>query len=119
MGGSVAERVGRLDWPAVEQSLDERGYATTPHLLSRAECVALARLFTDERRFRSRVDMARFRFGVGEYKYFAAPLPPLVTALRTHLYRRLVPVANRWAAALGASERYPPELRPYLARCHA
>ena len=63
--GSVADRLRRLDWPAIEQSLDERGYATTPRLLGRAECAALARLFTDERRFRSRVDMARFRFGVG------------------------------------------------------
>ena len=27
-----------------------------------------------QRRFRSRVEMERFRFGKGEYKYFAAPL---------------------------------------------
>ena len=62
--------------------------------------------------------MARHRFGEGEYKYFAAPLPPLVGALRTHVYPRLVPVANRWADAL-AAERYPPTLAAYLARCAA
>ncbi len=63
--------------------------------------------------------MARFRFGVGEYKYFAAPLPPLVAALRAHLYRRLAPIANRWQEALGAAERFPDALAEYLARCAA
>jgi hypothetical protein len=115
---SIAERLARLDWATIEAHLDEHGWATTPRLLGRAECVALARLFTDERRFRSRVDMARFRFGAGEYKYFTTPLPEIVGTLRTQLYRRLVPVANRWASALG-SEAFPNDLRQYLARCHA
>ena len=63
--------------------------------------------------------MARYRFGVGEYKYFAAPLPEPVAALRTALYRRLAPVANRWMEALGSDERFPPDLGSYLARCAA
>jgi len=79
----------------------------------------LGRLFDDDRRFRSRIDMARYRFGVGEYKYFAAPLPEPVAALRTALYRRLAPVANRWMEALGSPERYPADLGSYLARCAA
>jgi hypothetical protein len=87
-------------------------------LLDAEECARLAALYPDGRRFRTRVDMARHRFGEGEYKYFAAPLPRLVAELRTHLYPRLVPVANRWAATLG-TEPYPPTLRAYLARCAA
>ena len=68
------------DWrawtgPALEAQLDERGYARTPPLLTQEECGALVELYGDERRFRSRVDMARYRFGVGEYQYFASPLP--------------------------------------------
>ncbi len=115
----IRERIARLDWPAIAQSLDERGHATTPRLLEAGECAALVQLYTDERRFRSRIDMARYRFGEGEYKYFAAPLPPLVQALRVHLYRRLAPIANRWMEALGAPDRYPAELAPYLAQCAA
>jgi uncharacterized protein len=115
---SIRDRVVRLDWPAIERSLDERGYATTPALLDAEECARLAALYGDDRRFRTRVDMARHRFGDGEYKYFAAPLPALVMALRTHLYPRLVPVANRWAAALGL-EPFPPTLAAQLARCAA
>jgi uncharacterized protein len=63
--------------------------------------------------------MARYRFGLGEYKYFAEPLPRVVAALRVHVYRRLAPIANRWSAALGVAERYPPELDAWLARCAA
>ena len=116
---SVAARLATLDWAALEHMLEERGHAITPPLLQPAECADLVRLYGDERRFRSRVDMARFRFGVGEYRYFAEPLPPLVAALRTHVYRHLAPIANRWTAALGGAERYPPELARYLVRCAA
>jgi len=116
---TIADRLARLDWRGIAEALDARGYATTPSVLAPAECAALARLFRDERRFRSRIDMARYRFGVGEYKYFAEPLPRIVAALRAQLYRRLAPIANRWMEAVGAVERYPPELVAYLARCAA
>ena len=61
--------------------------------------------------------MARYRFGVGEYKYFAAPLPQLVGAFRNHAYRRLAPIANRWMEALGDAERFPAALTTFLAHC--
>ena len=70
--------------------------------------------------------MSRFRFGVGEYKYFAAPLPPVVQSLREEFYSRLAPMANRWGDRLrrkpeGRSQKseFPPSLDDFLARCHA
>ena len=42
-------------------------------------------LYPDRECFRSRVVMERLRYGVGEYKYFARPMPPLVEDLRTAL----------------------------------
>src|SRR5206468_11752061 len=115
---SIAIRVARLDWQAIELALDERGHATTPPLLAPAECTALARLFRDDRRFRSRIDMARYRFGVGEHKYFAEPLPRLVAALRAEAYPRLAPIANRWDSALGGrGKAYPEDLERFLAVC--
>src|ERR1043165_2417296 len=102
---SIAARLGRRDWEAIAHALEERGYATTPPLLLAAECAALVRMFADEGRFRSRIDMARYRFGVGQYKYFAAPLPPLVAALRTHAYPYLAPLANRGMERLGLPDR--------------
>jgi hypothetical protein len=115
---SVSERVRRLDWAALEAALDTQGHARAP-LLDAAECRALAALYDDDRRFRSKIDMAPRRFGLGEYKYFAYPLPRLVQSLRTELYRRLAPVANRFAERLHLRAHHPPALREYLARCHA
>ena len=119
MRSSIATRVARLDWGAVARALDEHGYATTPPLLTARECAGLITLFDDPRRFRSRVDMARLRFGVGVYKYFARPLPPVVAALRAHVYPHLAPLANRWMEQLRLAERYPPTLAEFVAVCAA
>jgi hypothetical protein len=113
----IAARVAALDWPAIEASLSELGYAKTPPLLTPEECAELIALYPDDARFRSRIDMARYRFGVGDYKYFAAPLPPLVTALRRATYPRLAGVANRWSTVLRAKTRYPERLEEMLALC--
>jgi hypothetical protein len=114
---SIAARLDRVDWAAVARALDERGWATTPPVLTAGECAHLIGLYPEERRFRSRVDMARFRFGEGEYKYFANPLPPLVLGLRRHAYPHLAPVATAWETALGGAHRYPPALDDFLGRC--
>jgi len=63
--------------------------------------------------------MARHGYGVGDYKYFRYPLPPLVTALRRALYPHLAPVARRWAPALGLDPDLPGTLGGFLASCHA
>jgi hypothetical protein len=110
----------KLDWPSLEASLDDQGFAPIPPILTPKECESLASLYPDDSHFRSRIEMERFRFGVGEYKYFAAPLPPIVQALREQLYERFAPTANRWAARLkaGATREYPDTLDAYLRRCH-
>jgi len=115
--GELGRALDKVDWGEVEASLWARGYATTPALLAPDECAVLAALYADDRRFRSRVDMARYRFGEGEYKYFAEPLPALVAALRARVYPRLAPIANGWMQALGARERYPETLERFLAVC--
>jgi hypothetical protein len=113
----VQARLDALDWGAIERSLWEFGYARTPPVLTPDECAGLIALWGDDARFRSRIDMARYRFGVGEYKYFAHPLPPLVQALREGAYPPLAAIANRWEAALGAATRHPADLASLLARC--
>jgi hypothetical protein len=112
------DRLSSFDWPDVETRLDATGWALLPGLLSPAECAATAALYDDDARFRSHVIMARHGFGQGEYKYFADPLPDLVTELRGALYPRLVSVANRWHEALGLAVRFPPTHAAFLRRCH-
>jgi uncharacterized protein len=113
----IETRVQRLDWKAIEQELWSSGYAKTPALLTPSECAELIELYTDAARFRRRIDMTRHRFGVGEYQYFAEPLPALVQSLRLSTYPPLAAIANRWMEALRQSQRYPVDLPRFLALC--
>ncbi len=115
----VEHRLASVNWSRAARALDEHGYATIPALLEPAECAELAAMYDERERFRSRVVMERLRFGVGEYKYFARPLPPVVAALRAAVYPRLAPIANRWSRAMGDSEPYPAELARFLEICRA
>jgi hypothetical protein len=114
---TIDERVAALPWAELTRSLWERGYAWSRGFLRGPECAGVASLYGEGSAFRSRVEMARHRFGEGEYKYFAAPLPPLVADLRRALYPPLALVANRWAEALGAPERFPARIEGLLRRC--
>ncbi|HUM11759.1 MAG TPA: 2OG-Fe(II) oxygenase [Myxococcaceae bacterium] len=104
------------DWTA---ALEATGHGVIPGLLPSRDCAAIAALYEEPARFRSKVVMAKHGFGRGEYQYFAHPLPEAVSALRRSLYEALVPAANRWAKALGKQSQYPDRLEEYLDRCHA
>jgi uncharacterized protein len=116
---SVADRVAAIEWPAVAEALDAEGFATLEGLLTPAECRDVTSLYDHDELFRSRVVMASHGYGRGEYKYFAYPLPELVFALRTTLYPRLTPIANRWNDAMGIDVSFPAEHASFVERCHA
>lgn len=113
----LAARAAALPWSSIEHDLDAYGYAVVTSLLAPRECCALAGLYGDDARFRSRVVMARHGFGSGEYRYFAYPLPAAVAALRASLYPPLASVANRWNERLGAPVRFPEQHADFLERC--
>lgn len=117
-GARLRERVVRIDWRRVGESLDELGHARIPRLLDAAACRRLAALYADDARFRSTVSMERHRFGAGEYRYFAAPLPPLVAWLRARLYPPLARIANDWQERLGR-EPFPARLAGLARVCAA
>ena len=119
MPTDIQDRIRALNWSAIEADLDAHGGARTGPLLTPEECGALTDCYGSDGLFRSRVIMARHGYGQGEYQYFAYPLPPIIADLRTSLYRHLAPIAERWSAALGRSQRYPAEHAVYLEQCHA
>ncbi|MGW7522168.1 2OG-Fe(II) oxygenase [Streptomyces sp. NPDC054783] len=112
-------RVARTDWAALAAELDEHGSAPTGPLLFPAECADLAALYDKPELFRTTVDLARHRFGSGEYRYFTHGLPAPVASLRAALWSRLLPVARDWAARLGRPAPWPDSLEEWLERCHA
>jgi hypothetical protein len=111
-------RVNVLDWQQIGDNLDQQGSALLQGVLSADECQALVALYPEDSIFRSRVVMGRHGFGCGEYKYFNYPLPDLIQRLRTALYSRLEPVANRWNTAMGIEVRYPHSHDEFVHRCH-
>jgi hypothetical protein len=115
----IQARIDGLDWTDAEASLSARGYAVTNTVLTPRECGDVVALYNDEARFRSHILMERYRFGVGDYKYFGNPLPQIVAEMRTTAYPYLAKIANLWAGELGEkSARYPLELAPFLKICH-
>ena len=78
-----------LDLPAAY------GWALLEGILSAEECRAIAALYDESGIFRKQIVMARHGFGSGEYKYYDYPLPHIISELRTQLYPRLAPIADR------------------------
>jgi uncharacterized protein len=117
MTSAITERINRLDWSSLRDSLFECGYALAPVLLSADECTNLASLYRLEENFRSHIIMSRYRFGRGDYKYFKYPLPSLVQELRDQTYSHLAPVANHWNELLRLDGVFPPRHRDFLKLC--
>lgn len=115
---TIATRVKGYDWNAAADHLAEAGWTVLPGLLTPTETAAIAALYDEDARFRSRVVMARHGFGRGEYKYFDYPLPDIISELRDALYQRLAPIANRWNDVMGIATRYPDAHADFIARCH-
>jgi hypothetical protein len=115
----VADRIAQIDWDGMAAELGNQGAAVLQKLLTAQECRDIAALYPENAAFRSHIIMARHGFGKGEYKYFAYPLPDLIADLRTALYPRLAPIANRWNERMGIGARYPEMHSDFLAACHA
>ncbi|MDQ3697524.1 MAG: 2OG-Fe(II) oxygenase [Gemmatimonadota bacterium] len=120
IGEPIAARVELIDWTRAEAHLDAYGWAMLEGVLQPEECDAIAALYEGGGvgHFRSHIVMARHGFGRGEYKYFSYPLPDIILDLRTSIYQRLAPVADRWNAAMGIDVRYPDEHAAFIEQCH-
>ncbi len=107
-----------FDQTALSGGLDDVGFSVMPSLLSRSACHDFIDMYAERDRFRAHIDMQRYGFGQGEYRYFAYPLPPMLETLRQTLYTALVPTANTWRERMGLAADLPDTLTAYLARCH-
>jgi hypothetical protein len=117
MATAISERVGDVSWGEATAALWDFGFSRLGTLLSPSECRTIRDLYANPERFRSRIDMARYRFGKGEYQYFRYPLPRMVAQLREALYPPLRAIANPWMAALALESGFPPRLTTFLTQC--
>ncbi len=112
-------RVDSADWVAVTTELNDVGGALLPKLVSRAEAATLRGLYSDDHVFRATIEMSRYRFGDGEYRYFERPYPQPIDDLKRALYPRLLPIARDWWQKLGRDTPWPDDLDDWLDMCHA
>lgn len=106
---TIISRVQGLDWENIHTNLDENGFALLEPILTKEECEDFINMYEDEGAYRTTINMKRYRFGQGQYKYFNYPLPQIVQDLRTSFYPELAQAANRWGDYLrkGNSKKYP------------
>ena len=116
--GPPRQLLAAADWSAISADLDASGCAVTPRLLTAAQCADLASLYDRPERFRSTIDMARHRFGSGQYRYFTHDLPEPVRALREAFYPHLLTIARSWAGRLRRPAPWPDTLEEWLDMCH-
>jgi len=107
------------DWQGVTEAMHEKGFALLPGVLAHDHCEMLKENFAHPAIYRKTVVMERYRYGLGEYKYFDYPLPPLIQHLREQLYLHLAPVANRWMEVLNIDTVFPNTHEELLAQCRA
>lgn len=99
--------------------MHERGFALVPKLLTVAECDELVVSYNNTDLYRKKVVMERYRFGLGEYKYFNYPLPDLLQTIRENVYQSLSTIANKWMEVLKIDSRFPDKFTDLQSLCHA
>ena len=98
----VLFELDRIDWERVEGSLNALGYSHIPQLIQPQTCFEVRKMYSNDSLFRKRIIMEQHNFGIGDYAYFAEPLPKFILSLRAQLYERLAPIANGMMRALRA-----------------
>lgn len=116
---TIAERIDGLDWQHARAAMDETGAALVGQVLDADECAAQIALYDEREPFRKTVDMARHRFGSGEYRYFDYPLVDRVAQLRAGFWPHVLDIARRWADHRGRPAPWPVDLSDWLEQCHA
>ena len=114
----IAERIAALNWPEIAGEMHAKGYAILPKILSNRECAGLKAHYKNPLAFRKTVVMERYRFGLGEYKYYNYPLPGIIQEIRKCIYPELAGIANKWMKVLNTGTTFPESHESLLALCN-
>jgi len=114
---TIIEKIRNAKWDSIADSMNRGGYAVIPSVLNEEECRRLKDDYANTGMYRKTVVMERYRFGLGEYKYFNYPLPDIIETIRTNIYPYLVPIANTWFAQLNIDIQFPTTHAEFIQRC--
>jgi hypothetical protein len=115
---NIKLKVASTNWQEVAEEMHDKGFALIPKLLTDEQCTELIHGFDNSNDYRKTVIMERYRFGLGEYKYFNYPLPDLIHTIRTSIYTHLAPIANAWMKVLNIDTHFPLTHQELLQQCH-
>lgn len=114
---SIIDRIDKLDWESIREELHDKGFVVVKKVLLKSECQQLIKEYNTDASYRKTINMERYRFGSGEYKYFSYPLPEIVVQLRESVYPAIAPVANQWMEELGLPTRFPESHKEMIRLC--
>jgi len=112
------ENINNLDWPALTENLNKNGYAIASKILNDEQCGQLIGQYHVNALYRKTIIMEHHNYGLGEYKYFNYPLPPIIQELREGIYPHFAPVANNWMRVLNIGINYPERFDDFITECH-
>lgn len=115
---TVIERLRSKNWDKVAANMHAQGFSIVEQVLTKKECDDLIAGYADGNSYRKTINMERYRFGAGEYKYFQYPLPDIITNIRQTVYEYIAPVANTWMNVLHIETKYPATHEELKHMCH-
>ena len=115
---NILNKIANTDWRMVRDCLNNKGHAIISELLTDEQCEVLKSAYEQKDFYRKTVVMERYRFGLGEYKYYRYPLPDVIQSVREQVYPHLATVANQWMQLLKIDKAYPEDLESLLDLCH-
>lgn len=116
---SIKQKIAQIDLKKVTDEMHVKGFSILPGLLTDKQCEELKEQYGNDELFRKKVVMERYRFGLGEYKYYNYPLPDLIQEIRETIYPKLAPIANSWMRVLKVATTFPDTLLELQMLCHS
>jgi uncharacterized protein len=115
--GDWSNRLAELDWAAFSDRLTCDGYVRIESLVDAATCSRLRGMYDDDGLFAKTVVMDRPEFGLGEYRYFRAPIPFEIDSLRRGFFPNVSRIANKWRRLLGEPETFSDNWEEFRDEC--
>ena len=116
---NIQSKIVAIDWANAGKEMNDKGFVQLSKFLSDEQCDELISNYESKTRYRKTITMERYRFGLGEYKYFNYPLPGLIQTIRENVYTHLSPIANEWMNVLKIDRQFPGTLPELQKLCDA
>ncbi|TLX67105.1 MAG: prolyl 4-hydroxylase subunit alpha [Thaumarchaeota archaeon] len=99
----IEQKINKINGQQIAEEMDEKGYILLSQFLPVKYCKELIDNYGNEDLYRKIINMEKYRFGLGEYKYFKYPLPN---------------IANNWMRLLNLKRQFPNDFETLQKICH-